>query len=136
MSDAAQSGPIAIVIGHGEFAAGIVSAVNAISGRGDRFIALSNAGLGREGIERLLSEHIDGKGIRVVFTDLPAGSCNMAAGRLLIARDDIVVVAGVSLPVLLQFVMNDAMPPRDAAQEAVQRAGNTLKVMPGGRRGH
>jgi mannose/fructose-specific phosphotransferase system component IIA len=95
--------PIAIVLGHGRVAEGLVSAVERITGITDRFIALSNEGLGTSEIEQMLRERMEATGARVVFTDLPAGSCNFAACRLLRVRPDIVVVTGVNLPALLHF---------------------------------
>ncbi|HEY7877377.1 MAG TPA: hypothetical protein VIC55_04090, partial [Gemmatimonadaceae bacterium] len=79
MSDA----PKAIVLAHGDLAAAFVAAVDLITGRGDRFEPLSNRGLGSAEIDEMLRERVHALGANVVFTDLPAGSCNFAACRLL-----------------------------------------------------
>ena len=42
--------------------------------------------------------------VRVIFTDLQAGSCTMASRRILRGMDDAVLIAGVNLPTLLDFV--------------------------------
>ena len=49
MSDEATAGAAgrAIVVGHGGFAEGLISAVAQISGMGDRLIGLSNTEIGR-----------------------------------------------------------------------------------------
>jgi PTS system N-acetylgalactosamine-specific IIA component len=111
----------AIVAGHGEFAAGLVSAVEQITGRGDQFLAVAITGLGAEDIERLLRDRMVETGIRVVFTDLQAGSCTMAARRVLRGMTDAVVVCGTNLPLLLDFVFNDRAAPHEAARHAADR---------------
>lgn len=99
MSDA----PVAIVAGHGSFAEGIRSAVEQIAGRGDCFVAVSNAGLGPGEIEARLREALASSGARLIFTDLPAGSCTIAARRLQKADPGLVVVTGAALPTVLAY---------------------------------
>lgn len=131
--------PIAIVLGHGSVAEGLVSAVERITGITDRFVALSNEGLGTAEIEELLRARLEETGARVVFTDLPAGSCNFAACRLLRVRPDIVVVTGVNLPALLHFATSGAPPSGDGsgtaafrvAEEAAERGAASMRFLRG-----
>ena len=51
-----EGAPVAIVAAHGDFAAGFVSAVEQITGRGDLFLPMTNAGLGAAEIEQALRE--------------------------------------------------------------------------------
>jgi mannose/fructose-specific phosphotransferase system component IIA len=130
---------IAIVLGHGQVADGLVSAVERITGIHDRFIALSNDGLGASEIEALLRERMEATGARVVFTDLPAGSCNFAACKLLRVRPDIVVVTGVNLPALLHFAtyseapagIGEASAAHRAAEEAAERGAAAMRFLRG-----
>ena len=71
-----------MLAGHGDFAAGLASAVAQISGRDDVFALVTNRGKSAEDIERALRDALDALGANVVFTDLPAGSCTFAARRL------------------------------------------------------
>jgi PTS system N-acetylgalactosamine-specific IIA component len=130
-----MSEPVSIVLAHGELAAGLVSAVEQITGMGSRFVAMSNSGLSGAELETRLRALVDQTGARVVFTDLPAGSCNIAAFRLLRDRD-VIVVSGVNLPTLLHFVTHPNLSPEQAATEAVERGAPTLKVTLGTARGH
>lgn len=130
-----MSEPVSIVLAHGELAAGLVSAVEQITGMGSRFVAMSNSGLSGAELEMRLRALVDQTGARVVFTDLPAGSCNIAAFRLLRDRD-VIVVSGVNLPTLLHFVTHPNLSPEEAATEAVERGAPTLKVTLGTARGH
>ena len=116
----------AIVAGHGTFSAGIISAVDQIAGRGDRLIGVSNAGLCMEDIQGSLGQALDATGAKVVFTDLPAGSCTMAVRRLLRERPGVVLVTGVNLSLLLDFVMQDDKDPVAAAQAAIERGKQSM----------
>lgn len=130
-----MSDPVSIVLAHGELAAGLVSAVEQITGMGSRFVAMSNSGLSSADLEVRLRALVDQTGARVVFTDLPAGSCNIAAFRLLRDRN-VIVVSGVNLPTLLHFVTHPNLSPEEAAAGAVERGAPTLKVTLGTARGH
>lgn len=121
----------AIVACHGDLAAGLVSAVQQITGRGDALVALSNAGLGAADVQARLLELVQETGAHVVFTDLPAGSCTMAARRLQRDVPGLTVVVGVNLVTLLDFTFaegTDAV----AAGHAAERGRAALQVVVGG----
>jgi PTS system N-acetylgalactosamine-specific IIA component len=124
--------PRAIVIGHGEFAAGITSAVVQITGRGDVLIPMSNRGLSGEAIEEALASTVDSTGARVIFTDLPGGSATIAARRVIRAREGLTLVAGISLAVLLDFVMSEDLDRRAAARHAAERGKAAITIIGGG----
>jgi len=128
-TDAGAPPARAIVAGHGDFAAGLVSAVDQITGRGADLIALAVPRLGAEDIERLFREHMLATGVRVIFTDLQAGSCTMAARRLVRGMDDSTVVCGTNLPILLDFVLNDDPDALAAAARAVERGRAAITLV-------
>jgi PTS system N-acetylgalactosamine-specific IIA component len=130
-----MSDSVSIVLAHGQLAAGLVSAVEQITGMGDRFIAMSNSGMSGAELEQKLRALVEQTGAKVVFTDLPAGSCNIAAFRLLRDRE-VIVVSGVNLPTLLHFVTHPQLSPEEAATEAVERGAPTLRVTLGTPRGN
>ena len=131
------SGPVgrAIVAGHGDFALGVVSAVAQITGRGQVFIPISNRALGANDIERTIREQLAASGARVIFTDLPAGSCTIAARRIQRDRADVVVVTGANLASLLDFVFHADAPAAEAASHAADKGRASLAVLgaPGAR---
>jgi N-acetylgalactosamine PTS system EIIA component len=130
--DSNDSGPRAIVAGHGDFAAGLISAVEQIAGRGRLLLAVSVKQLGVEDIEALLRQEMLAAGVRVIFTDLAAGSCTMASRRILRGMDDAILVAGVNLPTLLDFVFADSMTPVEAARHAAERGKASITAIGGG----
>jgi PTS system N-acetylgalactosamine-specific IIA component len=111
----------AIVAGHGAFAAGIISAVDQITGRGSVFVAVSNSGLCLDDIQGTVERELDRTGARVLFTDLPAGSCTMAVRRMIRARPGVVLVTGVNLSTLLDFALQDGADPIADATNALER---------------
>jgi PTS system N-acetylgalactosamine-specific IIA component len=121
----------AIVAGHGDFADGVISAVQQISGRGDAFRGVTNTGLSAVALEEMLRAVVRAHRAKVIFTDLPAGSCTIAARR--IARDDagIVVVSGANLSVLLAWALgsDDSVA---GCEHAVERGRGAMTVIPGG----
>lgn len=119
----------AIIIGHGEFSAGLASAVGQITGMADRFICLSNTGMAPGDIESALRSKVTDSGASVIFTDLPAGSATLAARR--VARDlpALVLVSGVNLATLLDFVYSSASSPGEAARTAAERGRASLVVL-------
>ena len=130
--DTTASAPRAIVAGHGDFATGLISAVEQISGRGRLLLPVSVKQLGVEDIEALLKDEMIAAGVRVIFTDLAAGSCTMASRRILRGMDDAILVAGVNLPTLLDFVFADAMTPVEAARHAAERGKASITALGGG----
>jgi len=124
--------PRAIVAGHGEFAVGLISAVEQISGRGRLLLPVSVKQLGVEDIETLLRKEMLAAGVHVIFTDLAAGSCTMASRRILRGTEDAVLVAGVNLPTLLDFVFADTMTPVEAARHAAERGRASITTLAGG----
>lgn len=124
--------PRAIVIGHGDFANGIASAVAQITGRGDCLVTMTNRSMSGDAIEAALASTAEETGARVIFTDLPGGSATIAARRVIRARASLTLVAGVSLAVLLDFVMSEDPDPRAAARHAAERGRSAITVIGGG----
>jgi PTS system N-acetylgalactosamine-specific IIA component len=132
MNDAKGGGPDkprAIVVGHGEFAGGLVSAVGQICGLADKLVVLSMMGKTPEDIEGAIREEIARTGARVIFTDLPAGSATLAARRIVKEDPGVVLVSGVNLATLLYFVFNTDVSPTEAARAAAERGKASLIVV-------
>jgi mannose/fructose-specific phosphotransferase system component IIA len=121
--------PRAIVAGHGDFAMGLVSAVDVITGRGALLIPVAVPGLCAEDIEKLIRARMEESGVKVIFTDLQAGSCTMAARRILRGADDAVLIAGVNLPTLLDFVFAEQMGAIEAARHSAERGRAAITVV-------
>ena len=122
MSSAAR----ALVVGHANFAAGIVSAVEQITGNGSMLVPLSNVKLGTDGIEQMVRTALADNAITIVFTDLPGGSATMAVRRVQRSLPNLTVVTGANLAVLLEFVQHTDEPAEQAALQALERGKATM----------
>ena len=132
MSDEESAGPPrpkAIVVGHGEFSAGLVSAVGQICGLADKLVVLSNTGMAPEDIEAAIRRELARTGAHVIFTDLPGGSGTIAARRIAKENPGLVLVTGVNLATLLDFVFSSAATPEEAARSAAERGKASLIVI-------
>jgi len=121
--------PRAIVIGHGEFSAGLVSAVGQICGLANKLVVLSNTGQSPQDIEAAIRQELARTGAHVIFTDLPGGSATIAARRIARDNPNIVLVSGVNLATLLDFVFSTAGTPEEAARAAAARGKASLVVI-------
>jgi PTS system N-acetylgalactosamine-specific IIA component len=118
----------ALVAGHGDFAAGLVSAVDLITGRGAVLRPIQVRGLCGADIEQVLHDALIESGARVIFTDLQAGSCTMAARRVLKRMGEGTLVAGANLPMLLDFAMSVNPDAAAAASVAAERGRAAVSV--------
>jgi mannose PTS system EIIA component len=100
----------AVLLGHGGMPEGMVDAVRSITGcDADAIVPLTNRGKAPEAMAAAVSAVLD-DGSGIVFTDLQSGSCGFVARRLLHTSPDLVVISGVNLPLLVDFVMNRNLP--------------------------
>lgn len=126
MSEPAKSDPVeparGVVVGHGAMAAGLVDAVRRIAGVADDvLVAVSNEGKGPDALRAELAR-IAGAGRVVVFTDMHAGSCAIAARLACRAEGQSAVVCGVNLPMLLDFVFHRELPLETLVPKLVREA--------------
>ena len=124
----------AIVAGHGTFAEGMLSAVEQITGRADLFIGVTNRDLSARDVEQVIRDQLVSSGATVIFTDLPAGSCTMAARRIQREQPAVSVVTGVNLATLLDFAFHDESGDVNAVEHAADK-GRASLVVTGGSRG-
>ncbi|MGD2070572.1 MAG: hypothetical protein PVI57_18000 [Gemmatimonadota bacterium] len=119
-----------IVFAHGDMARGMVDALRRISGADeDAVVALSNEGLAPDALTAAVEE-LAGDAPAVVFTDLQAGSCAMAARLACRGQAGRVVVCGVNLAMLLDFVFHREMPLHELADRLVQKGRQAVLCVP------
>lgn len=124
--------PVAVLVTHGVLGDELVRTVEAILGAQSEVITVSNSGLSADGLRDRIDAEIAGlpEGVPVVlFSDLAAGSCGIATRRADPAARTVKRIAGVNLPMLLEFFYNrDAIPLEQllARMEAKGKAGIVL----------
>lgn len=105
-----ESGVRAVLLGHGGMPDGMVDAVRHITGCDEETLSpLSNRGMSPDALAAEVVRRI-GDAPAILFTDLQSGSCGFTARRIRESSPDIVVISGVNLPLLIDFVMNRQQP--------------------------
>jgi PTS system mannose-specific IIA component len=111
MSD---SRPVALLVTHGVLGRELVSTVEAILGKQTDVITISNNGLSADGlVQRIVDEitPLPADAPVVLFSDLAAGSCGIASRRAELGARALKRIAGVNLPMLLEFFhYRDSLP--------------------------
>lgn len=121
--------PAALLVTHGALGRELLGTVERILGAQDQAVVVSNEGRSAEGLTEALDEAIagfaPGQSV-VIFSDLAAGSCGLAARRASAEGRPVRRITGVNLPMLLEFFhYRDAVPLDDLLprMEAKGRAG-------------
>src|SRR5262245_59534679 len=106
--------PVALLVTHGVLGRELVSTVEAILGEQKDVITVSNNGLSADGlVQRIVDEisALPGSAPVVLFSDLAAGSCGIASRRAELGGRMLKRIAGVNLPMLLEFFhYRDSLP--------------------------
>jgi mannose/fructose-specific phosphotransferase system component IIA len=109
-------------------AQGMMDAVKKISGLGeDSLSAISNEGLSPEALKEALDKLL-GDGPAIIFTDLPSGSCALAARVCCRKGNRQVVINGVNLPMLLDFVFNIHLELDELVPRLLAKGRDSLKT--------
>ncbi|MGH7459117.1 MAG: PTS sugar transporter subunit IIA [Longimicrobiaceae bacterium] len=123
-----DTGPVrGVIVAHASLAQALVRAAQRVAGADqDSLRWLSNEERGPEALERAVRETA-GQGPVVLFTDLPSGSCTFAARKVFAGRDDVAVICGVNLPVLVDFLFHRDLPLDELVERLIEkgRAGLT-----------
>ena len=126
-----ESGVRGIVIAHGDMASGLVDAVRHIAGvTGDFLTPLSNRGLGPDALAQEVRKLASDEPT-IVFTDLQSGSCGFAARRCVQEIPTLVVISGVNLPILLEFVMRRQLPLEQLVPFLLNKGRSAIVCSPG-----
>ena len=116
-----------VIVCHGLLARALVDATAQISGRADALVPVSNSGCDRSDLEARVEAAV-GTAPTVVFVDMASGSCLFAVLHRLRERENVSVVTGVNLAMLLDFVFHRDLTPDEAARRAVEIGEKAIRV--------
>ena len=109
-----------LIITHANLGEGLAEAVRKITGIGEEALStLSNEGCGPVDLMDRIRNHSKDASI-VLFTDMGGGSCALAARKVAAQRPDTGFVAGVNLPLLLDFVYQRHLPLPELVERLVE----------------
>ena len=115
----------AIVVAHGQFAQGLLSALEQIVGPVECLDVFSTQDKARAEIESLVRNARQRRGNipLLVFTDLQGGCSSTVCGSLLRAETDVGIIGGVNLPMLVKYVQYREQSALPALYERLLAAG-------------
>jgi len=117
-----------VIVAHANLASALVEAAESISGIRGVLHPVSNDGLSPQELMARVEAPI-GRGPAIVFTDLASGSCTFAGRAVGRGSGAVVVVTGVSLPMLVDFLFNRDMQPEELARRVVEKAKSGAVVI-------
>ncbi|GGB04030.1 PTS sugar transporter subunit IIA [Puia dinghuensis] len=122
-----------MIVSHGEFAGGILSALELITGASSGVAVLEAYVDENRSVESAIAELLQGAGEDeewIVFTDLLGGSVTNQVLRVAAemgVAGSVHIVAGVNLPLVIEVVMADPdVPVREVLAEAIDVARDQL----------
>ena len=116
-----------IVVGHGNIPEGLLDAVRRIAGdQSEGLTAISNSGLSVEDLKIKL-DAVSGSDPTIMFTDLLVGSCGMAAAYSCRNTTERIVVSGVNLPMLLEFIFHRDLPLNELAERVADTGREAIR---------
>jgi PTS system N-acetylgalactosamine-specific IIA component len=121
-----------IICGHGSFAAGLLSAVDLMSGEAARFTALDfPRGMSSEDLKDRIAgaaaKANQGDGV-VIFTDIAGGSPFKQAALVAAENPSVRVIGGANMPLLLDAVFSQTAELDAFVQEILGLSKNSIKL--------
>lgn len=123
---------VGIVVTHGALAEELLATARRIYGDFTGCHAITNNGKSPQALLDEIRNLIDANaGNRcVVFTDFFGGSCCHVCMKLRMERDDVPVITGVNLPMILAFLnKRDSVPFDGLPGEVIGRGHNSIQVV-------
>ena len=97
----------ALLVMHADLSAALLRAAEQVTGPIEGVETLSNAGLSREQLEREIAECVERwPAGGLVFADFWGGSCHQCGASAARGRGEVVVVTGLNLPTLIDYLHN------------------------------
>lgn len=127
-----ENDAIGIIVTHGNLAHELLSTVETIVGKIDFCYAISNADLNDDAliasIRKIIDEHAESYAI--LFVDYFGGSCSMSCSRAVKGYEKAVVISGINLPILLDFVTKrGTMKPEEIVRNLIRRGQESVRVI-------
>jgi mannose/fructose-specific phosphotransferase system component IIA len=123
----------ALLVMHADLAAALLRAAEQVYGPIDGVDVLSNEGLSRQSLEEEIGRRVKSwTGGGMVLTDFWGGSCHICGLAAARGRGEVVIVTGVNLPTLLDYLHNrDQYPLEDLADRLRRKGQESIRVQRG-----
>jgi len=122
-----------LLVMHADLAAALLRAAERVYGPIDGVEVLSNEGLSREALERAIEARVSGwTHGGLVLTDFWGGSCHICGLAAARGRGEVLILTGVNLPTLLDYLHNRDQYAAEELAERLRRKGqDSIRVQRG-----
>lgn len=123
----------ALLATHADLAAALLRAAERVYGAIEDVEIVTNEGLSRRDLERVIGERVERwPAGGIVMCDFWGGSCHVCGAAVTRGRNDVAVVTGVNLPMLLDFLHNrDQLDAAALADRLVQKGHDSIRIQRG-----
>ena len=123
----------ALLVMHADLSAALLRAAERVYGPIEDVACLSNEGLSRDALEGAISDCVSAwKEGGLVLTDFWGGSCYVCGMSAARGRGEIVIVTGVNLPTLIDYLHNrDAFGVVELAERLRGKGQDSIRVQRG-----
>jgi PTS system mannose-specific IIA component len=119
-----------VLVTHADLGAALMRAASQVYGKVEDLEVLSNEGFSREQLEQEIGARVAGwKQGGLVLTDFWGGSCHICSIAAARGHGDIVVVTGLNLPLLLDYLHNrEAYGPAELAERLQRKGRDSIRL--------
>ena len=123
----------ALIITHADLAQALVRAAERVVGSFEDVTLLSNEGLSRDDLEQAIEDRVQGWSQGgLLLTDFWGGSCHTCALAAARGNGRILLLTGVNLPMLLDYLHNrDRFGVEELAERMLQRGRDNIRTQRG-----
>ena len=120
----------ALLVMHSDLAAALMRAAEKVYGAVEDVEVLSNEGLSREEMEQAIARRFETwRDDGLVLTDFWGGSCHICGVAAARGHGDVVVVTGLNLPMLLDYLHNrDEYGPLALADRLMRKGRDSVRL--------
>ena len=120
----------ALLVMHADLSAALMRAATQVYGPVEGIETLSNEGLSRDDLEAAIVARVaQWPAGGLVLTDIFGGSCYLCGAKAARMHNDVIVVSGLNLPILLDYLHNrDAYSARDLAERLKQKGQSSIRL--------
>jgi mannose/fructose-specific phosphotransferase system component IIA len=123
----------ALIVTHADLAQALVRAAERVVGSIEDVTLLSNEGLSRLDLEDAIENCVrDWKDGGLLLTDFWGGSCHTCGASAARRHGEVVIVTGINLPLLLDYLHNrDRLGATELAERLQQKGRDSIRVQRG-----
>jgi mannose/fructose-specific phosphotransferase system component IIA len=120
----------ALLVTHADLAAALVRAAERVVGPVEDVTVLSNEGLSRDDLEEAIETRVQGWAHGgLLLTDFWGGSCHTCGASAARKHGEVVIVTGINLPLLLDYLYNrDRLGASELAERLQAKGRDSIRV--------